>query len=188
MQHDDLNEFALRLTDLANALAGGDLTALGALFDLAGPRLQRYAQALTRNRDDAEDALQAAMVRVAQHPRKLAAARMPWAYFLRIVRNESLQILQRQRPAVSLSTVFDLGRSDPQTSEREEFAALVRSAIHQLPAEQAEVVILKQWEEMTFAEVAEVIGESPNTIASRYRYALEKLSRSLETLVEVSHD
>ena len=35
---------------------------------------------------------------------------------------------------------------------------------------------------MTFAEIAVVLGESQNTVASRYRYAIEKLTRILEPL------
>jgi hypothetical protein len=46
------------------------------------------------------------------------------------------------------------------------------------------VVVLKIWEQFTFAEIAELISESPNTAASRYRYALEKLSRHLQPLVD----
>ena len=45
----------------------------------------------------------------------------------------------------------------------------------QLPAEQREVVHLKVWEGMTFQEIADLTGESLNTAASRYRYAIEKL-------------
>jgi RNA polymerase sigma-70 factor (ECF subfamily) len=52
-----------------------------------------------------------------------------------------------------------------------------------LPSEQSEVVILKHWEDLTFAEIAEVLGISQNTVASRYRYAMEKLQRALEGVV-----
>jgi len=45
-------------------------------------------------------------------------------------------------------------------------------------------VVLKIWEGMTFAEIAHVLGESPNTAASRYRYALQKLSQYLQPLAE----
>ena len=60
----------------------------------------------------------------------------------------------------------------------------VQQAVAKLPAEQAEVVVLKIWEQFTFAEIATLIDESPNTAASRYRYALEKLSRHLQPLVD----
>ena len=51
----------------------------------------------------------------------------------------------------------------------------LQSALASLPDEQREVVVLKIWGQLTFEEAAAVIGVSPNTAASRYRYALEKL-------------
>ncbi|HEY0256091.1 MAG TPA: sigma-70 family RNA polymerase sigma factor, partial [Candidatus Methylacidiphilales bacterium] len=54
--------------------------------------------------------------------------------------------------------------------------------IDNLPAEQKAVVVLKIWEEMTFAEIAEVLEISANTAASRYRYALDKLRDELRPL------
>ena len=44
-----------------------------------------------------------------------------------------------------------------------------------LPAQQKEVVTFKIWGELTFDEIARTLDESLNTVASRYRYALEKL-------------
>ena len=53
------------------------------------------------------------------------------------------------------------------------------TALRTLPPEQAEVVVLKIWEDMTFAEIGTVLEESPNTVASRYQYAMAKLSKRL---------
>ncbi len=63
-------------------------------------------------------------------------------------------------------------------------------AMRTLPAEQSEVVVLKIWEEMTFAEIAEVLSVPPATAASRYRYALEKLAAQLRhhQAIGVSHE
>jgi hypothetical protein len=68
--------------------------------------------------------------------------------------------------------------------EQQESREKVQEAVAKLPAEQAEVVVLKIWEQFTFAEIADLINESPNTAASRYRYALEKLARHLQPLVD----
>jgi RNA polymerase sigma-70 factor (ECF subfamily) len=51
----------------------------------------------------------------------------------------------------------------------------LQELLARLPREQREVVALKVWEEMTFAEIAQVVKASPNTVASRYRYGIEKL-------------
>ena len=57
----------------------------------------------------------------------------------------------------------------------------IEQAMRELPAEQREVVHLKMFEGMTFQEIADVTGESINTVASRYRYAIEKLRDDLGT-------
>jgi len=62
------------------------------------------------------------------------------------------------------------GAEDP----RERGSRLER-ALAALPREQREVVALKIDGGLTFAQVAEVLGISPNTAASRYRYALGRL-------------
>jgi RNA polymerase sigma-70 factor (ECF subfamily) len=54
------------------------------------------------------------------------------------------------------------------------------NALKALPADQREVIALKLDGGLTFAQVAEILNVSPNTAASRYRYALEKLRRMLE--------
>ncbi len=67
--------------------------------------------------------------------------------------------------------------------DEEETSGHVRRILQSLPRSQYEVVILKHWEELTFAEIAETLALSQNTVASRYRYAMEKLYRSLESLI-----
>lgn len=165
---------------IANDLGHGDRSALTRLYDVGAPRLLRYADTLTRNRADAEDAVQSGLVRIAKKPQRLAEADKPWAYLVRVIRNEALKIVQRRRKGVSLASIIQTWRPTECELELAETREQVQQAVGKLPAEQAEVVALKIWEEFTFAEIAELIGESPNTAASRYRYALEKLSRSLQ--------
>lgn len=180
----DVTPISRAIAEYAGQLGDGDLSALGRLFDAVGPRTVRYADTLTRNREDSEDTLQAAMIRVAQHPQCLAHADYPWAYFLRIVRNEALKIVGRRKPASTLTNATRVWTEDDAETEREESRAQVRAALKRLPPEQAEVVVLKIWEGMTFLEIAEVLNESANTAASRYRYALAKLTRYLQPLAD----
>jgi hypothetical protein len=57
-------------------------------------------------------------------------------------------------------------------------AALAES-LKLLPAEQREVVVLKVWGDLTFDEIGEQLSISPNTAASRWRYAMEALRRNI---------
>ncbi len=156
------------------------VAALAGLFDLTSMRLVRLAVTITRNQDDAEDAVQSALVRVADHPSRLKKAEEPWNYLLRIVRNEALMILRRRKRSFRLASLVDLRtRVDVDEAEKEETYRAVWSALRKLPVQQSEVVVLKVWEGLTFAQIGKVLDITPSTAASRYRYALEKLSRKL---------
>jgi len=48
-----------------------------------------------------------------------------------------------------------------------------------LPPEQREVIVLKIWHEYTFEKIGELLELSPNTVAGRYRYGLQKLRACL---------
>lgn len=63
--------------------------------------------------------------------------------------------------------------------EENERRTQLEEAVVQLPSEQREVVVLKVWGGLTFAQIAEQLELSPNTVASRYRYALGHLREKL---------
>lgn len=59
---------------------------------------------------------------------------------------------------------------------------VVQAAMEHLSADQREVLTLKIWGDLTFREIAEVLGVPLNTVASRYRYALDALRNMLEKI------
>lgn len=178
------DNFQVLFTACVRDLAQDGQAALGRMFDLSAQRLVRFSLTIVRRPSDAEDAVQAAFSRIAARPKLLCRADRPWPYLIRTVRNESLKIIQKRRmsrlPDTDMGSDSDSAES---VAEREETAVGVRRILESLPTSQYEVVILKHWEELTFAEIAEALGKSQNTVASRYRYAMEKLQRSLEPLV-----
>lgn len=167
-------------------LAGVDV--LGGLFDLTAQRLVRFAAALTRHQQDAEDAVQAALTRLALQPKRLAGMERPWAYMLRMVRNEVLAGVRRnQRHRAAGELTDHITHCPVDEAEREESHQAVWAALRTLPPEQAEVVVLKIWEGMTFAQIGEVLELSPHTAASRYQYAMTKLTARLAPQREALH-
>ncbi len=67
---------------------------------------------------------------------------------------------------------------EPAAGEDEQ--RLLEAAIGALPIEQREVLTLKIWGELTFAEIGEALSIPANTAASRYRYALSALRKSMQ--------
>ncbi len=169
--------FTTQVQQCAERLSELGVAALSGLFDLTSTRLVRLAVTITRNQHDAEDAVQSVLARVATAPRLLSRADEPWHYLLRMVRNESLLILRRSRRSLTLVGLTDLlTRTSVDQAEQEESFRAVWLALRRLPVRQSEVVVLKVWEGLTFAQIGEVLAVSPATATSRYRYALEKLS------------
>lgn len=174
-----------RIRHAAREIAAGrdsssQTLALAQLYDLTADRLVRFSASITRRQHDAEDAVSATMVKVASRPKLLVGADQPWHYLLRMVRNESLVILRSRSRWSALGSITDrlIGRSCD-VVERDDEKRRVWDALAALPTPQSEVVVLKIWEQLTFAEVAAVLQITPSTAASRYRYALEKLSNKL---------
>jgi RNA polymerase sigma-70 factor (ECF subfamily) len=172
--------FSDRVRLHADRVAESGAAAVAGLYDLTAERLVRYAMTITRHQQDAEDAVQSTLVKVAGEPRTLCTSEQPWAYLLRMVRNESLGILRRKRRWCFVQNLTDLiTRRMVDQLDVQDRQQAVWQALRELPTAQAEVVVLKIWEEMTFHQVAEVLEISPSTAASRYRYAIEKLDQKL---------
>lgn len=182
--------FSEQVRDSALCIAESGAAALTGLYDLTSMRLVRFSVTITRNQHDAEDAVQAALVRVVGNATLLSKAKNPWPYLLQMVRNESLIILRRKRRRAIVSNLTDLlTRRSVDEMEQEESIRAVWLAIRALPGEQSEVVVLKIWEELTFSQIAEVLSIPTATAASRYRYAMQKLASELRSqAAEVCRD
>jgi RNA polymerase sigma-70 factor (ECF subfamily) len=161
---------------LLGRLAAGSAEAFAELYDRFAPRLHRTAARLLRSRDDADDVVQElflSIVRSQGHLRRVE--NLPAYLFASLRRFVTRTIQQKQRlPRVIAAEISDVAAKidDARQLDRQE---RVEAALQSLPVEQQEVIVMKTDGKLTFAEIAAVLEISPNTAASRYRYALEKL-------------
>jgi len=134
--------------------------------------LHNYAFALTGSQAEADDVLAEVIAALIAKGPKLARVRQPRAYLFAAVRNE-VRYRARRRARRAPDCIADAPNASLPRAED----LAVHEALMALPVAQREVVVLHIWGGLTFEEVAQAIGVSPNTAASRYRYALEKLRR-----------
>jgi RNA polymerase sigma-70 factor, ECF subfamily len=99
--------------NLVAAAMGGDLAAFTALCRLHSPRLFRSIRQITRNHEDAEDALQDALMRAYVHLRSFDGRAQFATWLTRIALNSALMILRKRKhcPGISID-------SDPQNDDR----------------------------------------------------------------------
>lgn len=150
-------------------------------------RLYVYARQRSQSREDAEDVIQDALIRLwgYQEERGNVPPDLPLAYsVLRFVAMDHIKKQGRKKRKED-AVIFLHDQEDywlDTNAEDDEEALLLRQAVEKLGEKLREVVTLKIWGGLTFAQIAEAMTISPNTAASRYRYALEQLERKLETL------
>ncbi|NLH73630.1 MAG: sigma-70 family RNA polymerase sigma factor [Verrucomicrobia bacterium] len=71
-----------------------------------------------------------------------------------------------------------------QSDNQSELELLAVNALAALPPNQREVVVLKIWHELTFEAIATITNASPNTVAARYRYGIEKIRKAISPSIQ----
>jgi RNA polymerase sigma-70 factor (ECF subfamily) len=147
-----------------------------------------FALNLTRDNEAAREILQEVFLRVARRPELGMPMHEAKSWLFRLTHNLVIDLHRRagtrartlQRVAQDATSPF-VPHTDPDVQA---FRDAVASAMASLPEEQRAVVHLKLWENLSFSEIAQALDLSPNTAASRYRYALDKLQNQLRYLYE----
>lgn len=151
-----------------------------------GPRLLLCARQWTRSLADAEDVLQEAFIRYWRHQRDLPGD--PQALLVTSIQRAALDLARREDRRTAREERAEGGIEHNESvfeqlpGEGDERRLEVEAALQRLPAEQREVLVLKIWQELTFEQIGTALDISPNTAASRYRYALNALREQLEPL------
>jgi len=142
--------------------------------------LVNFAFHQLRNQDDAEDAVQDVYVQAYRDRSKRQHIIEVRPYLFRMVRNRCTD-LHRARlrhpvepmtdQAASIEDTFSMVAAQEQSKE-------LNRLLDDLPSREAEVIRLRAHSELSFAEIAIVVGASVPTVKSRFRYGLDKLRRA----------
>ena len=158
--------------------------------------LYSYAMVLTRNRSEAEDLVQETYIRAIRAMRRLRAGSNIKSWLLVILRNIWLNQLRQQRttPMVVEIDVDDTtanvvvetskGPHALYVSKRE--CEQVREAIQYLPVDFREIILLREYEELSYQEIASVLGCPVGTVMSRLARARSKLRPLLLVTLQIS--
>jgi RNA polymerase sigma-70 factor (ECF subfamily) len=147
-----------------------------------GPAMVLLARQIVPARADAEDVVQEAFVRFWQVRHR---ADDPVAYLFTCVRNAALDWRRsgrrrgRREEAAARPEAADRASPFAPALEHLERRAAIEAALATLPGPQREVLVMKVWAKLTFPQIGRTLGISPDTAASRYRYALDKLRGQL---------
>lgn len=169
---------------LRAALARNDPAVVELMWERYVSDIFAYLLVVLCSRHDAEDVLQTVFVKIAQKRHRLAKARRLDAYVYKIARNEASSFISRRKRERKVEAVNESWLIVPEGhKEPNELAEELQAALVRLPQPQREVIVMKIYRQKTFLEISVLLGLSQNTVASRYRYGMEKLRTLLGDII-----
>ncbi len=183
-------ESSIERTDevLVAAFQNGSESAFEEIVNRYKIRLMRLAQSVVHNEEDAWDILQEALVKVYKKLGNFKGDSKLYTWLYRVVMNQAIDKVRR-RPKVVITSTEDIlhEMSDKSQNSRPDKKALnkelreqIFSAVNSLPEKHKKVVLLREVEDLSYKEIAEVLNCSEGTVMSRLYYAREKLRELLE--------
>ena len=189
----------INLTDeqLVELAVSGDSDAFGEIVRRWERRIFALCFGMLGREDDARDACQEAFIAAYRNIGNFRGEAKVSSWLHRIAVNQCLTTKRRQKTraedfiddedgSAERTFIASPHHSPARTTEKGERLMLVRQAVGALPIELRQVVVMKEFEEMTFQEISETLELPLSTVKSRLYTALKQLKMKLErTPVEV---
>ena len=167
--------------NIKKLLAEDISSALTHIYDYAGQELYYYMLGMTGSNHDAEELLNELFIRIVGKKQKVAKAVRLKPYLYRMAANITRNQLKANKKRIEVLNEYSnfLEAGDGITVSDEETVRAV-NALNILPIKQKQVVVMKIYMQKSFVEIGATLGISPNTVISRYRYAMKKMKNKLE--------
>src|SRR5437667_12453137 len=176
-----------------------DATAFAELVELYQHRLVTVMHHLIGNKEEAEDLSQEVFLRVYRTRKKYRPRAKFSTWLYTIANNLALNVLRsRQRKPVVPLNVHDSGPLGPRPAEQlvhdranmpmqnmqqQELAAVIREALEGLNERQRVAVVLNKFEDMNYAEIADVMGLTTKAVKSLLSRARDNLRQALKAYI-----
>jgi RNA polymerase sigma factor (sigma-70 family) len=165
-----------------------DWSELEAVYERYHQRLYRYCFSIVGNADDAQDALQNAMLKAvrALPGEKREIQLKPWLY--RIAHNESVELLRRRREQIELGPELASPTGGPaETADQRQRLRRLLGDLEQLPERQRGALVMRELGGLGFEQIGEAFGTSAAVVRQTVYEARLSL-RQLEAGREMSCD
>jgi len=165
----------------------GDRRAFGELVRRHREGVVNVAYRMCGDANLAEDAAQEAFIRAWQHLPSYRP-RSPFRHWVhRIATNVALDMLRRERETVDIDALSlpTLDKGPEAMVEGKERGERVRQAVLALPPASRAVLVLREYEGLSYREIADTLGIPIGTVMSRLNYARNRLRQSLASYLEV---
>ena len=177
-----------RETELVRQAAQGNVAAFNELYRRYRDRVYAFAYRMAGAQTVAEDVIQETFLVLIEHPERYRPERASMLTFLcAIARNQIMYYLRQHQRNVevdfehvpTVEVTGELKRDPLQELLKEELAGEVNLAIADLPPLQREVIVLREFQELSYEEIATVTGVEVNVVKVRLYRARRSMAQRL---------
>lgn len=151
--------------------------AFGELYSRHSSRVYAYCRRILGDPNEAQDVFQDTFLRFYQSAQKMTQMTNVPAYMLKIARNLCLNCIRNNKRSVSFEEYHKLSK-DP-SQEKTELLKLIMMSLELLPHEYREAFILREYDGLSYAEIADVLDASLSTVKIRVHRAKQKIREVL---------
>jgi RNA polymerase sigma-70 factor (ECF subfamily) len=145
-------------------------------LNLFGNDMLRLAYSYLKNRDDAEDMVQEALIRLMQKQPVFEDEKKEKSWLLMVTANLCKDLLRssEKKKNIALPERFDIAQEEQSADDN---AEAVLTAVLGLPEKYRSVIHLYYFEEYSTKEIAEIVGKNESTVRSLLKRGREKLKK-----------
>lgn len=167
--------------DLVIAAKSGDTKAFGELYDAHIKKIYNFVYFKTRHKETAEDLTSETFFKALNKIKTVDPAQSFSSWLYRIAQNTVIDHFRAKRPTGNIDDVFDLddetdivGELDTKADVRE-----LTKNLKNLSSIERDIIIMRVWQDMSYKEIAEIVGKSEGSCKMMYFRTLEKLRQSM---------
>lgn len=149
----------------------------------------RYCYRLLANKQDAEDAVQDILVKAYQSLHRYKRAENFSAWLYRIAYHHCLNLLRKRRIQNHVMRFIrrEMVSDGPeQELDRRLYQPALAAALSQLSLEERNILVLRVFEEQSYAEMSEILKISPNALVKRMKRIKQKVQKAMESEEEIN--
>ncbi len=157
-----------------------DATGFAEVYDAHVQKIYAFVYYRVQHREIAEDLTSTTFLKALDAYASFAGGNVrAWLY--RIARNTVTDHYRTHRPPVDLETAQDVQSASNPAHDAETRMQLeqVRTELNKLPEDQHDIVLMRVWDGLTHAEIAEVLGKSEASVKMQFSRSVRQLQSSL---------
>lgn len=180
--------------DLVVRAQGGEDKAFAQLVNNYYEMVYVVSYGVLRDRDGAKDTTQDVFLKLHKEIKNFKGDSKFKTWLYRVAMNASIDQVRRRKPTVSLDAtdkgdddeppviIPDSSQSPRHAAERGELKAQFARAVNELSEDHRAVLVLREWQELSYEEIAEILSIELGTVMSRLFYARKKLGEVLKKM------